>query len=142
VKAIGLWQPWGEWLINGDKAIETRPRPIRTLVGRRVAIHATLREPMEARAAAIKAALAAGLELPELDKLPHGALIGTVHVIDCVQMTPAYLRMMERHPRERALGGYAVGRWAFAVKDPVRFPVPVPWKGSQGVFMVPDDLVE
>lgn len=142
MRAIGLWQPWGEWLINGDKLIETRPRPMRTLVGQRVAIHATLREPMEARAAAITAAYEARLPLPDLDKLPHGALIGTVFVDECFQMTATYVRYVREHwPREFALGDYAEGRWAFTLKDPMPFSWPVPWRGKQGVFMVPDELL-
>lgn len=141
MRAISFWQPWAQWVVDGEKAVETRPRPIRSLVGQTVAVHATLREPPEARVAAARAARVAGLVMPELDGLPHGALIGTVRVLDCVAMTPQYLRMIGGHVRERALGDYRLGRYALALAEPVRFRQPVPWKGKQGVFMVPDQVV-
>ena len=142
MRALPLWQPWGHWIMQGVKRKETRPRSISTLVGERIVIHATASEPLAARAKAVKAALDAAIPLPDLDKLPHGALLGTVRVVDMERMTRVFVQWMrEHHPHEYALGNYEVGRWAFTLAEPRPFPVPVPWKGSQGVFMVPGDVV-
>jgi hypothetical protein len=136
VRALGFWQPVAELIVAGVKCTETRGRPIRTLVGERIAVHANLTTEYDRLR----------WDWPwreyDLRDLPHGALVGTVRVVDCLQMTVSYVRWMrERHAREHAMGDYAVGRWAFRLEDPVRFPVPVPWRGSQGVFMVPDQVV-
>lgn len=127
MRALPLWPEWAYMAVRGFKAMETRSRPIRTIVGERVVIHATLKGPEPVGWTC--------------QPVARGALVGTVRVLDCVQMTPEYLRMMEGHPRERMLGDYRVGRWAFALTEPRAFVVPVPWKGSQGVFMVPDEVV-
>jgi hypothetical protein len=136
MRAWPLNQPHAQLVVDGIKAVETRPRPTRTLVGERVAIHANLSHAWDHRRS----------DWPfseyDLSGCAYGALIGTVIVTDCIRMTAAYVRFMrESWPREFALGDYAVGRWAFALKGARRFEEPVPWRGSQGVFMVPDDLL-
>lgn len=141
MRALPLYQPWASLVVDGVKRVETRPKPIRTLVGERIAIHATANEPLIARAAAVRAMIGAGVSL-DLEAIPHGALVGTVRVVDCVEMTETWVEWMRLNsPREFALGNYAPGRWRFRLDDPRRFARPVPWKGSQGVFMVPDQVV-
>lgn len=136
MRALPLWQPWADLVVDGAKRVETRPRPLRTLVGERVAIHAALTRdhlwrcvtpPFDAH-------------LRDVD-MWFGALVGAVTVISAFQMTTEYVRTMwEREPTEYAFGDYAPGRWAFQLRDPERFSAPVPWRGSQGVFFVPDDV--
>jgi hypothetical protein len=122
MRALPLWQPW---------------RAISTLVGQRIAIYATKTEPPEG--GEYWRTAWPFLEY-DLD-LPVGALIGTVLVAGSFGMTASYCRVMrENEPREHAMGKYEPGRWAFRLEEPRRWASPVPWRGRQGVFMVPDQV--
>lgn len=44
-------------------------------------------------------------------------------------------------PRERAFGDYAPGRYGWTSHSPIKFREPIPFKGRQGIFDVPDELV-
>lgn len=140
MRALPLWPPYSELVINGAKVKETRPRPIKTLVGERIAIYTTKTEPPEGRA------YWEGrwpFREYELSGAPVGVVIGTVRVVDMERMTPVFCQWMrDHHPREHAMGDYRPGRYAFTLEDPRRLATPIPWRGTQGVFMVPDDLVE
>ena len=43
---------------------------------------------------------------------------------------------------ERAFGDYAPGRYAWVLADVLPLPRPVPWRGEQGLFEVPDVAIE
>lgn len=47
MKVLTLHQPYATLIALGVKTIETRPQPMRTLVGQRIAIHAAKRDPHE-----------------------------------------------------------------------------------------------
>jgi len=69
------------------------------------------------------------------DDLPFGAIIATakISVVGDVDFF---------HPQlvERALGDYRRGRWCMCLTDVCRLDVPIPFKGRQGWFEVPDSL--
>lgn len=136
MRAWGLNQPHADMVIRGVKRIETRPAPCGTLVGKRIVIHANLTHKWAAMHAAWP------FNEHDLSRVAYGALIGTVVVKQMWPMSASYAEGMARlNRREHALGDYAEGRWGFALAEPRPFPTPVPWKGKQGVFMLPDDLV-
>jgi hypothetical protein len=70
VRALGFWQPVAELIVAGVKCTETRGRPIRTLVGERIAVHANLTTEYDRLR----------WDWPwreyDLRDLPHGALVG------------------------------------------------------------------
>lgn len=141
MKALPMWQPWASLVALGAKRVETRGYPPSRLglhPGQRIAIHATKR--------------ATELWLCEYDyfceyvldpdALPLGALIATCTIARAVgitETTPAFLRAKD--PQEYAFGNYAIGRWAWVLADVAPLPAPVPFKGSQGAFDVPDHLL-
>ena len=61
--------------------------------------------------------------------LPRGAVLGTVEIVDCVPVEEVISTLSER---ERLLGDYSPGRFAWVPKNPVAFDTPVPAKGKQG----------
>jgi hypothetical protein len=138
VKALPLWQPWASLVAVGAKRIETRHwRAPASLMGQRIAIHATKRtselwlceeEPFS--------------EYVVADELPLGAVIATVVLDRCREMTAESIATLERaNPHEAAFGLYEVGRFAWVLRDVERLAVPVPFRGSQGIFDVPDHLL-
>lgn len=128
MKALTLWQPWASLVILGHKRFETRGWSTR--YRGQLAIHASAGEPREARDAGRE--LLAELrrrfriELPE--KLPRGAVLGTVHV----DLVLPVARVVERDdPAEILMGNYSEGRYAWKLIEPVPFMVPHPARGYQ-----------
>lgn len=120
MKAITIYQPYAYAIIAGLKHYETRPR--RTNIRGRIAIHAAKGDPHFVT-------VALDSVLPESMKLHYGAVIGTVEIVDCV---PAEEVMRTLTERERALGDYSPGRFAWVLQNPVMFDTPIPARGKQG----------
>jgi hypothetical protein len=74
--------------------------------------------------------------------LPLGAIIATVVLDRCTQITADAADELERrNPAEYVFGNYEPGRFAWVLRDVVRLAEPVPFKGSQGIFDVPDEML-
>lgn len=120
MKAFTVYQPYAYAIIAGLKQYETRPR--RTHIRGRVAVHAAKGNPKFVT-------LAVDMALPETMKLHYGAVLGTVEIADCVPVEEIVHTLSER---EKALGDYSSGRFAWVLRNPVAFSTPVPAKGKQG----------
>lgn len=103
MKAITVWQPWATLLATGQKHNETRSW--KTSYRGEILIHAAktdhsgilLHIPMEE----LKHFQDAGV----VNKLPTGAIIGKVNLVDCFQIDEAYRRKLQReNPAELAFG--------------------------------------
>jgi hypothetical protein len=147
MKAISLHQPWAMAAVLGIKENETRNRL--TNVRGRILIHAAAK-----RSAAqfdlfekwlrkdsqefpsIYAAFEEALEL-DFDRLPFGALIGSVQIAGCERVNGSSV-----YPRELLFGDYSPERWIWKLRDPVRFARAIPFKGKQGWFEVPYGVAE
>lgn len=71
-----------------------------------------------------------GVGLPAWDTLPTRAVVGVVDVIDCVPVA----EIARSNP-------WAVGPWCWVLRNPVGFPSPLPFRGAQLLFDVPDGVV-
>jgi activating signal cointegrator 1 len=140
LKALPLWQPWATLVATGAKRVETRSWPApRALVGQRIAIHAT--KTKDHLALCDEEPFSTYLRAPE--RLPLGAVIATVVLDGCYEITATFARELEaRCAHEHAFGDYTPGRFAWDLCD-VRPVAPVvPFLGRQGIFDVPDDLLD
>lgn len=135
-RAVSLWQPWASLWLTDSKTIETRGWY--TDVRGPVLVHAAKRIERDVE--------------PELEaicnrefgphwrrELPLGALIGRVSLESCVATSALVERISTR---ERACGNYEAGRlgWVRA-RSVVEFVRPIPYRGRQGFFWVPDDVL-
>ena len=134
MKALSLWQPWASAITLGLKRIETRGWP----TGHRglLAIHAAKRWTLEEREDA--AAFARAFGRPELASPPLGALIGTARLVD-VRRTEDLVGGLSG--MEEQLGNYAAGRSGWLLEDVRAFREPVPYRGMQGLFEVPREVL-
>lgn len=139
MKTISLWQPWATLVAIEAKRIETRhwaaPRGV---VGERIAIHAAKRT----------SELWVCDERPfseyahELTDLPLGALVATAVIDRCAPMNERGIAELKAtQPHEHAFGHYAIGRYAWVLRDVRRLERPVPFRGAQGFFDVPDEAL-
>ena len=72
--------------------------------------------------------------------LPTGALIGMVNVVDCLP-TQTLCRDAAASDDDRECGDFAPARFAWKRDEFRLFDQPIPYRGAQGIFNVPDDEV-
>lgn len=138
MKAISLWQPWASAIAIGAKKIETRHWS--TSYRGPLAIHAAKKKDCLDtiyEAGIFKAFSEAGINTTS--DLPLGAIVAT-----CVltKSRPTDLLRNGISPLERALGGYEDGRFGWVLENVVWLKKPIPFRGAQGFFNVPDSLLE
>ncbi len=147
MKALSLWQPWASVIFYcygpnyPVKPDETRGWP--TKIRGRVAIHAAKRRygGWDSNQYRIRI-MALGLKW---ETLPLGCIVGTAEIVDC---QPAQEVALQRDKYQLFWGDYRMqgddgkARFAFILRDPIQFLHPVPWKGRQGFFEVPDEVLK
>lgn len=121
MKCVTLWQPWAGAVVMAGKDVENRTWPTRFRgpllihAGRRIE-----RDPLIQRHLG-------GLELAR----PQGAILGLTELRGCSRITDCQLP-------------WATGPWCWLLGPPEHvliFREPVPWRGAQGLFEVPDDAI-
>lgn len=145
MRAISLWQPYASLWCSDDKEHETRhwPTPYRGWL----LVHA-----------AKKLVSDCGEELDGITvdrfgphwraALPRGAIIGAVKLINC-KRTEDLLKewgcppepIPMRHWIDAQCGDFGDGRYAWERGEFLVFSKPVPYRGMQSFFEVPNHLV-
>ena len=127
MKAFSLWQPWAQFMALGWKLNETRSWA--TKYRGLLVIHAA-----KTRVAMgdVEDALAQqGFRVVRFD---FGAFLCVVNLVDCVPVEKVRDTISAR---ERALGDYSDGRFAWITRDCRPFEQPIPGRGAQGLFAPP-----
>lgn len=131
MRAISLWQPWASLWLTESKVHETRHWPTKH------------RGWLIVHAAKKLVKLADGDPLDEIcwkefgghRELPAGAIIGAIDLTACTLMRLT----APDHQDDMECGNWSDERYAWRRGDHVRLPVPIPYKGRQGLFDVPAD---
>ncbi len=129
MKAINLDQPWAELILSGRKTIELRTRRTshRGLLGIR-ATKTVLEE------------VCRNFNL-NADNLAMGAILGTVEVVEVIQLDEDNWRVLrDQHLVEAP----APGRWRYGwrLTNPHRLVKPIPYRGMPGMFDLPDEIAD
>ena len=132
MRAISLWQPWATAIALGVKRVETRHWS--TNYTGRLAIHAAKRYDKEQSFFA-ETERAAG-RLPA--RIPLGAIVATATLMGCRRTEDVVHQLSSI---EQIYGDYEPGRFAWFLSDIVALDEPIPYKGAQGFFNIPDELV-
>lgn len=133
MRAISLWQPWATAVAIGVKKIETR-HWCPTYRGP-LAIHAAKRWDKSQRDfAGVELALG---RLPK--RIPFGAVIAICDLVDVRRVEDIEARGLD--PIEKLYGNYSTGRFGWILADVVELTEPIPFKGHQSFFDVPDNLL-
>lgn len=140
MKAISLWQPWAQWVSIGWKLIETRDHDrFKGLVNQRIAIHSAKKWDNNAfRIAGSR--LKQSYQEITLDRLRllEPAIVCTAFVKKSYwdNKVPEFLRL--------ATEGWALcpidNKYLLIFTDIIAFK-PIPWRGHQGIFNVPDEII-
>lgn len=134
MKAISLWQSWASFMVLGLKENETRNW--KTGYRGDLLIHAAKKMIYPPRPLRI---ILDSMDL-NLKHLPRGCIIGQVRLIDCKAITDR--NMPNQNDVERDLGDYTPGRFMWITKCPKQLKEPVPFRGRQGFFNVPDEVLK
>ncbi|MDQ2807056.1 MAG: ASCH domain-containing protein [Chloroflexota bacterium] len=148
LKTLTLSQPWASLVASGAKSYETRSwatpyrGPLAIHAGKGLAgmTEAAYRD--LCRQEPFRAALKASGFLAPGD-LPRGCVIATCRLLECVPITaPELPPAGRRHTvtqggdptTEVAFGHYTPGRWAWLLGEVEHLAVPVPARGSLGLW--------
>lgn len=136
MKTISLLQPWATLTVLGVKTIETRswgtkhrgPILIHSSLGKAGSIFA-IKPPFKKY-------------IPEFNKLPFGAIIGQVSISSVIKINELGLsdELINRLTmEEKAFGNYSEGRYAWLLKDFMRFDNPIHARGSLSIWEYPSE---
>ena len=139
MRAISLWQPWASLWLSDAKVHETRCWA--TKYRGPLLVHAAKRNPV---------LVDPGTHLDDIltDEfgghwgidLPTGAIIGVVDLVDC-QPTET-MTAKHRDSDDFWCGDFCPGRFAWKRERYTVFKHPVPYRGRQRIFNIPDEAVD
>ena len=130
MKTLSIRQPWASLIVKGFKDVENRSW--KTPIRGEIAVHASASKAEDdwedaiITVAVIRAiALSEAKEwliktIGEFDKLPRGAILGTVEIADC--------------KRERMSPWHFDENWGFYLQNPKELKKPIPAKGKLGFW--------
>lgn len=169
MKAISLWQPWATAIAIGSKRVETRHWATRYRGP--IAIHAAKRchlgemihiSSTWSWCGALNRKMGSNEKLWEA--LPFGAVVAVARIVDCRptdsftqgeldewrlpedEVMPPRERWSDDRPSiyawtERYMGNFDLGRFGWILEEVRKLERPVPFRGLQGIFNVPDVLL-
>lgn len=132
MKAITICEPYATLIARGIKRVENRTWAAPgAVVGKRIAIHA----------GKSKSWLAPGNYGIPLSELTFGAVVATAVLADCVHVYPNIPEWAKNeypwlHDHE-----HTEGPVCWILTDVVKLPTPIPFKGAQGFWDIPDELL-
>lgn len=136
IKAISLWQPWASLWLTDRKIHETRhwSTPYRGLL----AVHATKHIEKDFRCwAAMEDLLIDEFGEHWANELPTGAIIGAVDLVSIERMPEA----KPAHADDFTCGNWEAGRFAWRRAAIIKLNEPIPYRGRQSMFTLPDEIV-
>jgi hypothetical protein len=135
MKAISLWQPWASLFLSPDKVHETRSWEFRYRGW--IAIHAAKRTEPNGLSDDFLSIVRARFGLNWRATLPRGAVIGAARIVDCISTEQAAVGPVDWH-----CGDYSPGRFAIKRAEFLALEEPIPFRGHQKYFDVPDGIAE
>lgn len=141
MRALTLWQPWGWAIVAGYKAMENRPwPPPQSAIGQRLAIHAGKTWDRDG-ARSILDLIAPDAFPDDLSAHVAGAVIGVATPVRVVRDggigvdgVPHVDTLTDDERR------WFFGPYGWVLREVVRLPEPVPCRGYQMLWTLPDDV--
>lgn len=138
MKALTVWQPWAGAISHGTKSIENRGwAPWPNMIGQRIAIHAGARKMTRDERETSMRQPRFALPWPHCEV--YGAIVATAIVVDF--WSPSF-DQRTRPKTELFQDWYVPGEYGWYLADRFALPTPIPCKGLQGLWDVPQDVFE
>jgi hypothetical protein len=131
MKAISLWQPWASLWLTDRKIHETRHWPTKHRGW--LAVHAAKHRDADCDDFAKQLRLSP-------DQLPYGLIIGAVDLVSCRFRNDPDVK--PAHYEDELCGNWTPGRFAWKRGAVVKLNEPIPYRGCQRIFTLPDEIVQ
>jgi hypothetical protein len=133
MKALTICQPYAALIVlpdDDDRAKRVENRTWETLYRGRLLIHAGKSRQW----------LIGGNYGLDVAAMPFGAIVGVCNVVDCFHVFNSYESAVRRRPW---LAGHqhVEGPFCWVLSEVRAFTSPIPYRGAQGLFNVPDEVV-
>lgn len=139
MKAISLWQPWASLWLSPRKIHETRHWT--TAHRGWLAVHAAKRFEKDHQPH-LAAILRAEFGSDWYRTLPTGAIVGMVNIVACHTTEDILAGVVPEFTADDcACGNFDIGRFGWQRREFKLLTRPIPFRGLQGIFSVPDDLL-
>jgi hypothetical protein len=136
--AISLWQPWASLWVSGRKVHETRHW--RTSYRGWLIVHAGKRfDEAPSSGDPLCRLLIAEFGPNWATDLPRGALVGLVHLVDCVP-TRSLVGDVAFTEDDSLCGDFSEGRYAWRANDFRKLQRPMAYRGAQGFFRIAPNI--
>jgi len=135
MQAISINQPFASLIVKGHKKFETRGRLPYPIIGQRIGICSSgtrIKQWKEYCKREEFQKFYRQLGWPDISKLPHGFLVGTVIIESRELMTPELITTIK--DEEKAYGEWKPGNYAWALRDPEYFTEFQPVLGRLGFY--------
>lgn len=131
IRAISLWQPWASLKAENIKRYETRGLEI--AYRGQMAIHAA-KMPIKRAVKYLSDETRAEVDAiyPNIASLPVGCIVGIGNLVACHEITEEFIAGLTE--REKLLGAFSVGRYAWEFEDMTALKEPIPANGKQGIW--------
>ena len=152
IKVLSILQPWASLAVLGHKKIETRSW--NTKYRGVLYIHASMGKNYKKLDAndnlyRFYYKLLSHNQVVPFYRLPFGAIIGKVDLIDTVKVDDvlfceSFLKngvKWELSNQELAFGDYSDNRFGWLLANPVKFKKPIPAKGQLGIWNFDEKLI-
>ena len=142
MKAVTLYQPYASLVAIGAKKFETR------------SWKTSYRGPLAMHAGISKKYLDLGWQEPFFSALSPlhkfgedggmslmwwlGYVVATCDLVDCIEITPDFIESLTRE--EICFGDYTLGRYAWDLENVKQLEKPIPTKGKQGLWILPEEI--
>jgi hypothetical protein len=135
MKALSLWQPWASLWAVGRKKYETRHWA--TSYRGPLVIHAAQKLCIDIDEGLVE------ICCDEFGghwarELPRGALLATCRLINCISTHALTMAVTDE---EFAQGDFTPGRYAWEISELKLLERPIPFRGHQSLFDVPDHIL-
>jgi hypothetical protein len=138
MRAISLWQPWASLWLSERKVHETRHWPI--YYRGWLVVHAAKKFERDIeRGDPLREILDDEFGCHWAMDLPTGALIGRVRIIDCI--ATEHMPAGHADTDDFECGNFGPDRFAWKRGEFEVFKRPIPYRGAQGLFVIPDDVL-
>lgn len=138
MRALSVHQPWAFAILHLGKNVENRRW--QTTHRGPLLVHASKSRSSYDRQQPDLWRRRFGVALPPWEELAAGALVGVVDVVGCVRPDWVLPERVEV-PGLGECPWADPGGWCWVLADPRPFPEPVPYRGAQLLFHVPDDAI-
>ena len=127
MKVLSLTEPYATIIKEGKKTIETRSW--KTNYRGKLYIHASSTKIPKEYKENKKL-----MSLVDLNELNYGNIICSCELVDCIEMTEEFIEEIKKNKNEYITGIYAIGRYAWILKNIQVLDKPIKAKGHLGIW--------